>query len=276
MKKTTLLLLSALAFLQANAQKLPGIQTVSVKAPANVKIDGKATEWNNKFEADNATTELLYTIANDDKKLYLVAQTKVENVMTRITNGGIKLIVQKSGKKNDDGGAVVKFPYLENGTKPVTFNLSGMTLVVGRTDRGMTLEAVRLNPATPADAERMADSLMKLNNKKLQGVAKLIYTEGIAGINGAIPVYNDKGIEAAVAFDNKKNYTYEIAIDLKLLGLSAAKGEKFSYHLVVNGTPNKYQPETTPYLENTSAGFQKDYAMRIATTDLWGEYTLAK
>ena len=41
MKKITFLLLSALTFLYASAQKLPQLQQVSLRAPANAKADGK-------------------------------------------------------------------------------------------------------------------------------------------------------------------------------------------------------------------------------------------
>ena len=43
MKKTGLLLIAALVFVQANAQKLPQVQQVSLRAPANARADGKPT-----------------------------------------------------------------------------------------------------------------------------------------------------------------------------------------------------------------------------------------
>ncbi|MBC7401019.1 MAG: hypothetical protein H7289_13850, partial [Mucilaginibacter sp.] len=55
----------------ANAQKLPKVQTASIAAPTNIKIDGKATEWGNKFQAFNRTTEVYYTLSNSATKLYL-------------------------------------------------------------------------------------------------------------------------------------------------------------------------------------------------------------
>lgn len=288
MKKITLSLLLALAFLQVNAQKLPNTQKVSVWAPQNIKIDGKATDWNNKFEANNPTVELLYTIANDDKKLYLVAQTNVETVINRISSGGIKLIIQKNDTKNDEGAAVVKFPYLEKGNS-ITFYLSNQVIRIQNSSNAFDRE--NSIPSKEVEDERGADSVMKVNNKKLTSGLKWIYTHGIAGIDSLIPIYNDKGIEAAVSFDVKKVYTCEIAIDLKLLELSATKADKFAYHLVVNGEPNKYSPIVRPImglsdpngtpssgeqLRAANTAVQSRYALRGATTDFWGEYTLAK
>ncbi len=39
-------------------RKLPNVQQVSLRAPANINIDGKTTEWNNRFQAYNDTTHV--------------------------------------------------------------------------------------------------------------------------------------------------------------------------------------------------------------------------
>src|SRR5688572_11269819 len=105
-------LFSALSH-STSAQKLPAVQQVSIRAPANVKIDGKATEWG-QMKAYNKPTELNYTVANDDKKLYLVVQTDVSNVYNRISNGGLKFVIQKNSSKKDEGAPFVKFPFFTN------------------------------------------------------------------------------------------------------------------------------------------------------------------
>ncbi len=287
MRTLTTLFLSAVC-LSANAQKLPNVQQVSLRAPVNVKTDGKATEWSNKFEAENAATELFYTIANDDKKLYIVVQTGVETVFNRIANGGIKLVVQKSGVKNDDGAAFVKFPFKQGGER-LLFSFAGQPIAI---PQGNGVRILRNDaPLSKEKTEQLTDSLTLAHNNKIKSTLKLVYTSGIAGIVDPLPIYNDKGIEAAAAFDNTKMLTCEIAIDLNLLGLSAAKGEKFSYHIVVNGEPFKYSPRiptitgsTNPDGTPASADAlraineraQNTFAARGATTDFWGEYILAK
>ena len=72
--KLSLLIMLSLTTLAAHPQKLPNLQTTSLRAPASIKIDGKTTEWNNRFQAYNKATEVSYTIANDKDKLYLVIQ----------------------------------------------------------------------------------------------------------------------------------------------------------------------------------------------------------
>ena len=287
MKKPSLLLFAIIAFTGAIAQKLPNVQQTGLRAPADVKVDGKATEWGDKLQANNPTTELFYTIANDDNKLYLIAQTDVETVMNRIANGGIKLFIQKNGSKSDAEALFIKYPYLEKG-KRITISFSNTrSVTIGNTIR---FERAPI-PSSPEEAEQIADSLAKTNNKNLTRDLKWIYTNGITGVDSLLSVYNDNGIAAASAVDSKKVLTCEIAIDLKTLGLSAAKGNKFSYHLVVNGQPNKFSPITPTIMGSTAAdgtpataeqvkatndAMQARFAPRGATTDFWGEYTLAK
>jgi len=280
MQKSIFLLLSVLSFLQVNAQKLPNIQQASVKTPVNIKIDGKATEWGNKFEANNATTELLYTIANDDKKLYMVVQTTSPMVMNRIANGGIKLIIQKNGTKTDAGAPFIKFPYLQKG-KRVSI---GFVNIIADGKNGMWRAP---EPKNAKEAEKISDSLANGNNKKLMQAQKWIYTSGIAGVDTLLAVYNENGIQAANATNSKKAYTLELAIDLKLLGLNADNAEKFAYHIVINGEPNKYtsmfgpavfagDPALAAQNEERIRRMNEQMVASYATTDFWGEYTLLK
>jgi hypothetical protein len=280
MRSLTALLLVLIA-IKLQAQKLPSLQQASVKAPANIKIDGKANDWGNKFEANNPTTELLYTIANDDKKLYLVAQTTSPTVMSRIANGGIKLIIQKNGKKTDAGAPFIKFPFLQKG-KRVSI---GFVNIIADGKTGMRRAP---DPTSAKEAERITDSLARRNNKILLREHKWIYTSGIAGVDTLLAVYNEKGIQVANATDSKKAYTFELAIDLKLLGLQADKAEKFTYHIVVNGEPNKYasmaiggftfagDPALAAQNEERIRRMNEQMEALYATTDFWGEYTLAK
>lgn len=253
-------MLLAASILSVRAQKLPTLQRLSLHAPTDVKIDGKASEWG-QMKARNRATELNYTIANDDKKLYLVVQTDVAEVYDRICNGGIKLVVQKNGRKSDEGAAFVKYPFFK-AWNIFTFGFRAPRAKISFVGGRPQIEKI---PEVKITSKEQADSIMQSHNKMLRENLKFIYTDGLPGIDSLVPIYNDKGIEAAVAFDNKRVYTYEMAIDLKLLGLTAQSGEKFAYHVVINGEPYKfsYNPGPGPFLP-------------AATTDFWGEYTLAK
>jgi hypothetical protein len=287
MKKTTFLLLAALAFIQANAQKLPTVQQVSLRAPTGVKIDGRTGEWGDKFEAYNSATDLYYTIANDDKRLYFVFLSDSKNVrgitapgavsvssralINYLINGGIRINIQKNADKNDKGAPGVVFPYFKEGAG-ISFFLRNAGVI-----------------------DKDADSVMKANNKRLNAGVKWIYTKGISGVDTELPVYNEKGIEAANAFDIRKCYICEFAIDLKHLGLSISDPSKFTYHIILNDGPRKYSLITqtlqnAPKIGKNADGsamteaevdkiyndFRNAQDPNAASSDFWGEYTLAR
>lgn len=264
MKKTALLLVTVIIAINTFAQKLPITQQVSLRAPANVKIDGKANEWGEKLQAFNPATEIFYTMANDDKRLYLVVQATSWTVITNIANGGIKLAIQKTGEKSEAGAPFIKFPYVVK-------------------------SRIMLPPKGQGNTD--AETTMVEDNKTLTK-AKWIYTSGLTGVDSLISVYNDSGITAGHGVDIKRKYTLEMAIDLSLLNLSAVNASKFSYHLMVNAEPNRYSFKgimdvvknisnntpgglTAAQLRNME-GFENSTNNATATTDFWGEYTLAK
>jgi hypothetical protein len=183
------------------------VQQVSLHAPANVKIDGKGTEWGT-MRAYNPSTEINYTMANDAKKLYLVVQV------------------------SDPDGKI----------------LAG---------------------------------LLANANKNLRESSKFIYTKGLLGSrDSVITIYNETGVQAMNTFEKNKIYTSELAIDLSLLGLDVAKAFKFSYHILVNGGTNKFVTKGFTSAKPVSAELEQQMqisnGISSATTDFWGEYTLAR
>lgn len=248
------------------AQKLPTVQQVSLRVPSNIKIDGKANEWGAQLQAYNPAADIYYTIANDDKKLYLVFQATDRFLINKIVNGGLKLSVQKNGSKNDVGAPGVHFPYFEKG-------------------RRVNFATPKLDDVPKERLQHALDSVMQVYNTKLRTNVKWFYTNGIAGVDSVLSIYNDKGIEAANAFDTKRVYTCEMAIDLKNFSLSINDQSKFTYHITLNGGPNKYamnisfgnvtNDDGTP---TEAFAKQLNHAVEVngATTDFWGEYILAK
>jgi hypothetical protein len=244
------------------AQKLPNKQEVSLRAPGIIKIDGKATEWNNKYQAANKATGINYTLYNDDEKLYLLVQTSDPTVITRIMGRGITLSIQKSGKTDDKNSISITFPVMES---TPYFNT--------RVRKGQI----------PDTTAKTADSIMIRNNTLLTQNAKSIKVKGIAGLDTLISIYNSDGIKAAGAFDSKQAYTYELSVELKQLGISVRGTPKFAYHIIVNGTKPMGEMTiistngTAPGVaENIMAGMNARLAQLSAPTDFWGEYTLMK
>ncbi len=254
------------------AQKLPNKQEVSLRAPSNIKIDGKATEWGNKFRAYNKATNIFYTISNDDNKLYLTVQATDPGIANKIVGGGVTLTIITSGNKKDKNGVAITFPARD--TKKPPFYLRHQDILELLSD---TIKN-----------RREIDSMSKVYNKRIADSVKLI---GVAGINefpdNFISIYNDTGIKAAALFDSKIHYTYELAIPLKYLGLAINQQIKFIYQIKLSGTltanattfvtsSGRFIIVQEPGKEPTAIPNTPLYSASAYATDFWGEYTLAK
>lgn len=190
----------------ANAQKLPNVQTAAVYAPTNVKVDGKATEWNNQFQAYNKSTALYYTMANNNDNLYLAVRTADFVTMDKILGGGLALTI--TGKN----GAIAF-------TTPLT----------SATNRGNISKAVR-------SADAMTDSLTTKLNKELATHSKEVALKGVAAITDpTISVYNEYGIKTTGYIGADKAYTCEVAIPLKYITPVLGGAADFKYNIMVNG-----------------------------------------
>src|ERR1700733_5354334 len=114
MRNLTLILL-LFAYLSASAQKLPNKQETSLRAASNIKIDGKYTDWGNQFQAYNHATDVFYSMANDDKNLYLIIKATDATAILRILVGGISFSITPVNKnKTRDNTVVLTYPIIEN------------------------------------------------------------------------------------------------------------------------------------------------------------------
>ncbi|GGA94627.1 hypothetical protein [Mucilaginibacter rubeus] len=276
-KHLSLLLLSIVIPVIIYAQKLPGIQQSSLRAPSNVKIDGKSTEWSNKFQAYNHATDIFYTMANDDDNLYLTIQATEHTNINKILGGGIILTINPSNQKNIKNGISITYPF------PDMHNRVWVNL--------------KYQPASQTEA----DSIMKVKNTDYANASKLIKVTGIKSMDSLISVYNHDGIKAAGAFNNKLFFTYELSISLKQLGLDANAPAKFTYNIKLPGVDmaavyNAAGQATTlaggvyvvpigplpgvsdEYIKNNQPSFPVKVHIEAFTssTDFWSEYTLAK
>jgi hypothetical protein len=271
--KNLLTLIFTFITCKAIAQNLPNVQQRSLWAPSNIKIDGKPTEWDKKFEAHNNATNIDYTLCNDGHNLYMVIQTSDADVLSKITNRGILLVIYLSGKKNSSDATSITYPIfdLQYGNKPyINFSNAG----------GLTHAQHLAMDANP-------DSMLRVANKKLHNSEKYIRTSGMADVDSLISVYNDQDIIAREGFDKGMVYTYELALPLKYLKLSTTNPFKFSYHIVLAGlnidkdfgmqiTKMPDGQEVITFARG-AAMVNRDHLPAVtSTTDFWGEYTLAK
>jgi hypothetical protein len=217
-----LLLPALLLSTNTKAQKLPKVQTASLTAPANIKVDGKATEWNNKFQAFNRTTEVYYTLSNSATKLYLTVQATERNIIRKIVSNGLTITLtptEKSTKK-----LVVTFPHYGPKDWPVSFQLRDPFIPVKDTVKN----------------NLMADSVMDAYNATINDRFKVMGVIGVASAEDSmLSVFNAEGFKAAARFDRKLVYTYELAIPLSYIERSADKPTSFKYNITLNGVPGE-------------------------------------
>jgi hypothetical protein len=272
MKKTPIWLSAfMLGILSVSAQKLPNTQVASLRAPTNIKVDGKASEWGNQFQANNKTTEIFYTIANNNENIYLTVQATDEAIIKKIVMGGITFTVNTANKRDTKNAPAITFPVYDSSNPPSYFTFNKPKI----------------------DASRNVDSLMNQHNKSLSTKYKLIGISGIEAIKDSLlSIYNTEGLKAAAAFDNQLNYTYEMAIPIKYIKLNNAS--KFTYNIKLNAAtidgrkleiisprPNLNIVQFTGadgvnyILANDPQNFASAVSL-VAPTDFWGEYTLAK
>ncbi len=233
--------------------QLPNKQQISFRAPAKLKIDGLATEWGDKLQAYNKSTQIFYAMSNDDKNLYLIVQAKYEEIISKIVRGGITLIINHTVSKKDPQPVTITYPVLRGVAMSRVANA-----IVGRFYK-------------QPDTSYRPVPISEINNR-LDAGAKTIIVKGIKALDSdTLSVYNTDGIKAAGQFDSKMLYNYELAIPIKYLDLPDNGINPFSYQLKINGEPDyKFIPgETGSFPPPVSQA-------QLATTDFWAQYTLAK
>jgi hypothetical protein len=240
--------------LSANAQKLPNVQPAGVYAPANVKIDGKAAEWNNQFQAYNKSTSIFYTMANNNDNLYLTVQATPYMIIDKILSGGITLTITSANNKTIPPVSI---------TSPILPRSGRAPIVVRLRDGGALTDA----------------ELTTLNN----GLTSNFKEIGINGIKAIaepyISIYNDNGIKASAALDINKAYNYEFAIPIKYITQFLGEGGTFNYNIKLSGEKMN-NPNTIVVVGgnalNGPAPSADPYMELFSPTDFSGTYTLAK
>jgi hypothetical protein len=257
----TLLLPALVLSTTTKAQKLPKVQTAAVASPANIKVDGKATEWDDKFQAFNRTTEVYYT---------LTVQATERNIIRKIVNNGITITItptDKSAKK-----LAVTFPHYGPKDWPVSFQLRDPFIPVKDTVKNNLL----------------ADSVMNAYNATMSDRFKVIGVIGVASAeDSTLSVFNSEGFKAAARFDRKLVYTYELAIPLSYIERSADKPTSFKYNITLNGVPGEVRTvqggrngrlvyTAGDGSERNIGGPSPDNLAFAYPSDFSAEYTLAK
>jgi len=212
-----------------NAQKLKSVQEGNVRAPSNIKIDGKLSEWNDAFQAYNTTTSLSYTVSNDDNYLYLAVKSTDQMNSNKIAAAGLNFTINTADKKKEAGAFALIFPIANKSVMTGMLPQHGGPGGPGDGFGGGPGGGAPGNPFILDSAT--AD---KLHKTTIDG-AKEIKLVGFKDIpDSVISIYNEYGIKAAINYDTKGNLTYEAAVPLKLLGLSTDNPKEFYYNVKIN------------------------------------------
>ncbi|PSL43695.1 hypothetical protein CLV51_1074 [Chitinophaga niastensis] len=218
-------------------------------APANIKIDGQATEWPKPLQFYNNVTKLFYTIANDKENLYVIISVPDQQSQVKIMRSGFTFSVNPSGKKK--GGASITFPLTAN-----------------------------VNTGAPDVPEASRALIAGELKKQILANLKEIKVDGFDSIpDGNIPVQNTFGIQTAATFDAAGNLVCELGIPLKVLGITAGSDKPIAYRFKVNALKRedkkeqeakraKGQPPPMP-------GQGPDTFAMYYSADFWTRQTLA-
>lgn len=323
----TTLLAMACSVAVAQDKKLKDVQEVSLWAPAGVKADGKLGEWNDSFQAYNKATKLYYTIANDEKNIYLAIKSTDAMNNNKIVAGAITIAINTEGKKKTENTYKITYPVIA----PITFQRGaggpvgggpagggGAITVVGGFGGpgggaggagGMRAMMGGGAPGDPLDSATIAI------RKKALLTYKEIKVSGFKDIpDSLISLYNEHGVKTMANYDDKGNFLYEVAIPLKLMGLTTASTNELAYNVKLNGLQIPGLPNidmmgggglggggadpggpgggpaavTTGIRMNGGGGFAGaggggrprggtfNFQEMISPSDFWGKYTLAK
>lgn len=257
----------------SRAQNLPRIQQNSLRVPLNTKIDGKATEWGEKFEAYNNSTEIFYTISNDDDKLYIILRAKIPEIIKKIITGAVSFTFSTTDKKLKNP-MTISYPAYNKDYPPLRISM----------DKIIAIEADSLK------TKMRKDSIMNKQNNKLRLGLKLIGVNGTKLLKDSIiSIYNEDGFRVMALFNDQQWLTYELAFPLKHLGFNSDKMSIIYYNIKLNGiygdqsnlktvetSRGKILVSTGPDGRTMNLGPASSQDMNLAyPTEFSGEYHLA-
>lgn len=244
------------------AQKLPKVQLTGVRAPMDIKIDGKTTEWHDKFQANNPNNRIFYTISNDEDYVYLTVRT-VDRFASEKALFGINFMIKSTEVTNEklNEQFSINFPPIIDEEKNSEI-------------RFIVTQAQRLEKNTSSSTPKKLDSLKNLANRFIDDAYKEISIHGIQAIKEpSISIYNTEGIKVAARFNDQILYVYELAIPLKYIHAYIGKVTTFSYKIKMDGT-TRTVPGRFPAPVFDMSDMNPDYAYIQSSTDLSGTYTM--
>ncbi len=167
-----------------------------------IVADGVLDDWQDSLPLYNEATKLNYSLANDDKNIYLALKSNSREDLTKILAGGISFSANVESKRKDP--PTVIFPVLDR-----------------------TPGKPRNIKEQPEKEEMQKQVLSRIKDIKVAGFKEII--------DGGISLQNTYGIRAAAGFDKNGSLIQEIIIPLSLLNLSTSTMGEVTYNIKING-----------------------------------------
>lgn len=282
--KSAAIFLLFLNSISVNAQKRQkDIQENSVFVSVPIKIDGKLNDWNDTLQAFNRTTSLGYTIANDEKNIYLVIKSTDEANNNKLLAGGITFTLNTEGKKKDAEAFIVTFPVINIIARPQGQRGQGMP--GGQRQQGQVGQVQGQSQGTDASViERRKQQLAQFKEIKVFGFNEIT--------DSLVSIYNEYGIKVAASYDIKGSLIYELAISLKSLDLKTDNQNELAYNIKINGRSFGRRGFDGGFGANQGGGFgdggrggggsfganqgggNRDNISLTDPVDFWGKYSL--
>ena len=159
-----------------------------IKMTTKVAVDGQLNDWQIPLKFYDKKTSVAYSIANDDKNLYIVYRISDSLLYHKILRTGMIVQIDTLGKK--DGQLAISFPM----------------------------------PVRP-DRASASKSGGRISTQELVNEAKMMELSGFKSGNGRSPNVAKNGIAASIQLDGNKDFIAEFRIPLK--ELTAGAIEKF-------------------------------------------------
>ncbi len=270
--KNLLLLLCLSSFLSLSAQKLPDIQNTGLRAPSGVRVDGKVAEWKDTYEAFNKRTSLSYSIANDDKYIYLLVKAEEMSAINKIMAGGITFSINTKGKRNEKEAYSITYPFIPRNSPSGTRAGGGM-------NRGGVNVGGASQMSRPTGPSPQRDSLQQVQHRTRLASVKEIPLKGFSQIpDSLISIYNEYGIKVAGSIQEGVFFC-EMAIPLSIMELSPGDTSELMYQLKLNGlsmgSGNGGQIIVLGG-QGRLGGGNIDFQDLSSPTDFWGKYPFIK
>jgi hypothetical protein len=220
------------SLLIANSSKAQNTELVS-KAPNQVKIDGKLTEFSDSLANYDKATKLNYAFTHDANNLYVFIKAIGQAEQSKIMAGGISVSVNATGKKK--AISTITFPIVDR---------VAMMAEMRNRFMGQSRDGAQRTEKSPE--ERKADKIAM--QKKILGSLKEIKISGLKDITvESISIYNTYGIKTGMNYTDNNALVYELAIPLNLVDVSLADDPEIAINIKLNGLE-------IPEINNSNSG----------------------